>query len=199
MESVNIILAAEEAFAREVALAGIVKNPPALWYSLIPGMFIFDFLKRTAAVRKYTHHYLFPRRQALRTAQQTVQSGVDPASLRSEVETAVIQRLKQLKAGSQHAIDSQIRVIDILTDHYTPLLTKDGKDYVDLVRQAYPQLEEYQSMINTLNSAENEFIDTVCAEKGISNDSKTRMRAEQQEVIDRRQKTIEKIYTESLN
>ena len=44
MDKYDIILSAEEQFAREVTLGVIVTRPLTLWHSIIPGMFVIDFL-----------------------------------------------------------------------------------------------------------------------------------------------------------
>ncbi|HUT72765.1 MAG TPA: NF038143 family protein, partial [Desulfatiglandales bacterium] len=61
----DMILSAEGSFARTVALGVVVRRPLTAWHYLIPGMFLIDFLRRSAEIRKYSEHFLFPRRQAL--------------------------------------------------------------------------------------------------------------------------------------
>ena len=85
MEKYDLILAAEEQFAREVTLGVIVQRPLTVWQYLIPGMFIIDFLRRGSAIRQYTRHFMYPRKLAIDTAQATIQ-GQDEAILRSHIE-----------------------------------------------------------------------------------------------------------------
>ena len=65
VEKKEIILAAEQSIAREAALGFIVARPPPIWQTMIPFMFIFDFLKRTSSVRRYSRQFMVPRRLAL--------------------------------------------------------------------------------------------------------------------------------------
>jgi hypothetical protein len=60
MEKYEMILFAEEALARQVALGVIVTSPLTVWHYLIPFMFIFDFLRRNTILRRYAKHFLFP-------------------------------------------------------------------------------------------------------------------------------------------
>ena len=77
MEKYDLILSAEEQFAREVTLGAIVARPPSAWFYLIPGMFIIDYLRRGSAIRKYTRHFLFPRKLAVYAARAVIQERID--------------------------------------------------------------------------------------------------------------------------
>ena len=74
MEKYQMILAAEEQFAREVTLGVIVTQPLTAWYYIIPGMFIIDFLRRGSAIRRYTKHFIYPRKLALEAARVSCES-----------------------------------------------------------------------------------------------------------------------------
>jgi hypothetical protein len=54
MDKYDIIINAEQQFAREVALGVIYLRSPSVWHYVIPGMFIIDFLRRGSIIRKYT-------------------------------------------------------------------------------------------------------------------------------------------------
>ena len=68
MDKCDIIMNAEEQFAREVTLGVIVTRPLTAWHTIIPGFFIVDFLRRGSAIRQYTKHFMFPRKLALDAA-----------------------------------------------------------------------------------------------------------------------------------
>ena len=68
MDKFDILLNAEEQFAREVTLGVLYLRPLSVWHYLIPGMFIIDFLRRGSAIRKYTETFMFPRKLALSAA-----------------------------------------------------------------------------------------------------------------------------------
>ena len=80
MKNQNIILAAEEQFAREVILGIIVSRPVSIWKQFIPGMFIIDFLQRTGEIRRFTRYFMFPRKIAL-TSALTFINGEDKSHL----------------------------------------------------------------------------------------------------------------------
>ena len=67
-----LILGAEESFARRVVLAEIVTRPVKPLLQLIPGMFIFDFLKRTTEIKRYSQYFLFPRKLAMDLSLQII-------------------------------------------------------------------------------------------------------------------------------
>lgn len=62
------ILDEEESFARVVALGIHVKRPLSTWHFFLPGMFIFDFLRRSSEIKRYGDLFLFPRKLALEAA-----------------------------------------------------------------------------------------------------------------------------------
>ena len=99
MENYNMILAAEEQFAREVTLGVIVSRPLTVWHYIIPGMFIIDFLRRGTAIRQYTKHFLFPRKLALEAA-QAISEKEDKSSITSHFEEDVSIWLNELKLFS---------------------------------------------------------------------------------------------------
>ncbi len=68
MDKYDIIVNAEQQFAREVTLGVIVTRPLTAWHYIIPGFFIIDFLRRGSAIRQYTKHFMFPRKLAIDAA-----------------------------------------------------------------------------------------------------------------------------------
>ena len=63
-----LILGGEESFARAVALGVTVKRPVSAYHFLLPGMFLFDFLRRSSETKRYSELFLFPRKLALEGA-----------------------------------------------------------------------------------------------------------------------------------
>ena len=68
MDKYDIIMNAEDQFAREVTLGVIVTRPLTAWHYMIPGFFIIDFLRRGSAVRQYTKYFMYPRTLAMDAA-----------------------------------------------------------------------------------------------------------------------------------
>ncbi len=138
MEKYDLILSAEEQFAREVTLGAIVARPPSAWFYLIPGMFIIDYLRRGSAIRKYTQHFMFPRKLAVDAA-RAVSQGEDEASVRSHVEKDTGAWLSALNLYSEELLKAHLAFTDVLIEHYSALLKAEGDSYYLLVGAAYPE------------------------------------------------------------
>ena len=95
MEKYDMIVAAEQQFAREVTLGVIVGRPLTLWHSIIPGMFIFDFLRRGSAIKQYTRRFMFPRKLALDAARAEIH-GQDKTAARADLKDNISKGLHAL-------------------------------------------------------------------------------------------------------
>jgi len=193
MEKKQIIVNAEEQFAREVTLGVIVQKPPSVWQTLIPGMFIFDFLRRGSAIRQYTKYFMFPRKLALDAAQALLGSQ-DKAGISSQIETEIENRLNTLNLHSQNLARVQKEVVDFLIDHYLKLLEADGYSYYDLIRNAYPSREEYEKHLDQLSLLEKE-VDRTISERLEGNPAlREKLQTEAQQIEKRRQKIMNEIF-----
>ena len=155
MEKYDLILSAEEQFAREVTLGAIVARPPSAWFYLIPGMFIIDYLRRGSAIRKYTRHFLFPRKLAVDAARAVIRDE-DEASVRSHVEKDAGAWLSALKLHSEALLKAHMVFVEVLIEHYCALLKAEGDSYYLLVGAAYQDRENYQFFLEKITAAENE-------------------------------------------
>ena len=149
----NHILSAEGSFARRVTLAEIVSRSVNPWLQMIPGMFIFDFLKRTTEIRRYSNYFMFPRRLALDLCMGIIQG--------QQREQSLLQAGEKIKAWlgtsilhSPAIIQSYNTILHFLIDHYIKLLQSDGNTYHDLVKDAYKTLETYDAFLESLTTAE---------------------------------------------
>lgn len=149
----NMVLTAEESFAREAALSLIVRRPVTAWHYLIPGMFIFDHLKRNEEIRRYTEAYLSPRKIAIATA-RAILEGEDREERFSQCEEEIVTWLKSLRLYSPNLHAALVKEAHILTDHYKSLLTGEGDLYPDLIINVYKTREEYTSFLRGLTNAE---------------------------------------------
>ena len=193
MENNQIIVSAEEQFAREVTLGVIVQKPPSVWLTLIPGMFIIDFLRRSRAIRLYTKRFMFPRTLALETGQAILQ-GQDKAPINSQSEVEIENWLNSLNLYSQDLAQAQKTTVDLLTDHYAKLLRAKGNTYYDLIKNAYKQREDYEEHINRLSAAEREVDRAIIAKLGENEKLRKKFQAEEQQVEMRRKKIIEEVF-----
>jgi len=193
MEKYNMILAAEEQFAREVTLGVIISRPLTVWHYLLPGMFIFDFLRRGSAIKQYTRHFMFPRRLAIDAARSRLQEQ-GQSSERSLIEEDVTRWLNALKLYSQTLLGIQMKAIDLLREHYLNLLQAEGNSYPGLIENAYKDRENFEAFINQITIAENEIDEAILEKVGDNQKLKEKLLAEKEQVGIRRRKLMEEIF-----
>ena len=184
-----LILDEEESFARAVALGVIVKRPPSAWHFIIPGMFLFDFLRRSSETRRYSDLFLFPRRLALDGAFDLL-NGKEREKVFLKAEEEIRGWLITLKLDSGRLIRAHGSQVSLLVDHYTRLLQAEAGSYDGLIRQAYPTREHYETFLKELTAAEREVDQAVAAFHGGSDAIRQRLEAEQNQVEALRKKEI---------
>jgi len=193
MNKYEMILAAEKQFAREVTLGVIVQQPLSVWHYLLPGMFIFDFLRRTSAISRYTKHFLFPRQLAIDTAQRLLQGHEEDAQ-NLQVAAEIKNWLSSLNLYSRQLAQAQQRVVELLIAHYRKLLEVDGNSHEELIENAYTSRQAYEAHVRELTAAEAD-IDRAIIEKTGTNDKlKEKLQLEAQQVELRRNKILDNIY-----
>lgn len=192
-EKSRLILAAEESLARRIALGVIVRRPVNPWLQLIPGMFIIDFLKRTAEVRRFSQYYMFPRRLAMEAARRTSDSQVQEDGL-IYVEERVKNWLSKQTLYSQAAHQGVTALVDLLTDHYSKLLRSDGNTHQDLVNKAYVSQAGYQTYLDRLASMEKQVDLAVVERLGGDETLRQRCMAQQEQAEEQRTKDTEAIF-----
>jgi len=193
MEKYNLIVSAEEQFAREVTLGAIVARPPSAWFYLIPGMFIIDYLRRGSAIRKYTQHFMFPRKLALDAARAAVQ-GEDEASVRSYIKKDTGAWLSALKLHSEALLNAHMVFMEVLIEHYSALLKAEGENYYLLIGAVYQTRDNFQSFLEKITAAENEVDRQVIELLGDNERIKDKILIEQQQIANRRNKIIEEVF-----
>ena len=193
MDKYDIILSAEEQFAREVTLGVIVTRPLTLWHSIIPGMFVIDFLRRGTAIRQYTKHFMFPRKLGLDAAMADVQEE-DKKILNARIKEDVSRWLESLNLYTAELVQAHTELIERLRDHYLNLLNSDGDTFNLLLEHAYQHRDNFKKYIETITSAENEVDRQVIEQLGGEEKVKEKILAEQQQIAKRRQKILEDIF-----
>lgn len=193
-EKYRKILFAEEAFAREVALGVHITRPLTVWHYLIPGMFIIDFLRRMSAVRRYSYHFLFPRKLALDIARAALRGGERRSDLsRAREETG--KWLDSLGLYSDGLNDRQVEVVEILVEHYQRLLSAEGNNYLSLNEYAYGNRGAYEAFLAHLASAEAEVDREILETQGQDKGLLERLTAEKAQVKKQRKKHTDKIFS----
>jgi len=189
-----LVLDGEESFARAVALGIIVKRPPSAWHFLLPGMFLFDFLRRSSETRRYGDLFLFPRKLALKGALDML-NGEDRKEILSRIEDDIKHWLVSLNLYSERLHRRHMDVIDLLVDHYSRLLHAEGDDYPGLIKDAYQARESYEAYLDRLGTAEQEVDHAIVEIRGETREIMERLRAEQVQVMELRTKEINRIFS----
>jgi signal transduction histidine kinase len=189
----NIVLNSEESFARAVGLGVHVKRPLTTWHFLLPGMFIFDFLRRSSETRRYSNLFLFPRKLALDGALDIL-NGEDRKNILSRIEEEIRLWLTSLKLYSERLLRRHTEEIDLLIDHYYKLLHAEGNNYHTLVKNAYKTREHYEAYLHQLAAAEQEVDQAIGEIHGEAGDIWEWLQAEQTQVMELRTKEDNRIF-----
>ena len=195
MDKYDIIMNAEEQFAREVTLGVIVTRPLTAWHTIIPGFFIVDFLRRGSAIRQYTKHFMFPRKLAMDAAAAVaVTREKDKETLNSRIREDISRWLESLNLYSLDLVQAHVELIEQLEAHYLKLLNSDGDTFNFLIEHAYQHRENFKLFIKTITLAENEVDRQVIEHLGGEGKVKERVLAEQQQIAKRRQKILDEVF-----
>ena len=193
MNKYDIIVNAEQQFAREVTLGVIVTHPLTTWHYIIPGFFVIDFLRRGSAIRQYTKHYMFPRKLALDVARDELQ-GENMDSRDSDLENDIEKWLGDLKLYTPDLVQAHLVLIEILAAHYLKLLKAEGDTFDLLIERAYQDRENFIQFVESVTAAENEVDRQVIELLGGVEKIKEKISAEQQQLAKRRQKIADDIF-----
>ena len=193
MDKYDIIVNAEQQFAREVTLGVIVTRPLTAWHYIIPGFFIIDFLRRSSAIRQYTKHFMFPRKLAIDAAVAELQ-GENEESTGQNLADKIRIWLESLNLYSPELVKAHVDLIGILAAHYLKLLKADGDTMYLLVESAYRNPENFIQFIETITPAENAVDRQVIEQLGGNEKIKEKIIAEQQQIAKRRQKILGEVF-----
>jgi hypothetical protein len=193
MDKFEIILNAEQQFAREVTIGVLYLRPLSAWHYLIPGMFIIDFLRRSSAIRKYTETFMFPRKLALHAARD-LSGGKTRADIDPHLETEIKSWLAALQLDAPDLVRAQKETVDLLIDHYVKLLHAEGESYDDLIQNAYSSRETFEIHLREMTAAENEVDRAILARVGDNPAVKEKLQLEARQVENRRRKILEDIF-----
>jgi len=183
----DMILSAEGSFARTVALGVVVRRPLTAWHYLIPGMFLIDFLRRSAEIRKYSEHFLFPRRQALDAA-QNIRHGRSRKEVVLRASEAIEAWLNSVGLYSEELQKSQMEAVQLLIDHYGTLMSAQGDSYYSFIENAYHDRRDYEAYVSRIASAEQKVDRAILEKLGETEVLREKLHAEQREVARMREK-----------
>ena len=193
MDKYDIIVNAEQQFAREVTLGVIVTRPLTAWHYLIPGFFIIDFLRRGSAIRQYTKHFMFPRKLAIEVAATKLQSPTEDSEHTGPADK-VGRWLESLNLYSPDLLRAHMALIDVLAAHYLKLLNAEGDSINHLIEDAYPERDGFKQFVEAITAAENEVDRQVMERLGGNERVQDKILAEQQQIAKRRQKIMDEVF-----
>jgi len=193
MEKYDMIVAAEQQFAREVTLGVIVGRPLTLWHSVIPGMFIIDFLRRGSAIKQYTRRFMFPRKLALDAARAEIH-GQDKTVASADLEDNINKWLHALDLYTPELHQAHTVVIDVLSAHYLKLLEAEGDTYLLLIKNAYQNREGFQTFLDQISADEKEVEREIINKFTENQKLEEKLLAEQNQVEMRRQKIMDDMF-----
>jgi hypothetical protein len=193
MEKYDIIVNAEQQFAREVTLGAFVTRPLTLWHYIIPGFFIIDYLRRGSAIRQYTRYFMFPRQLAMDAAVSEIQ-GENKEPLRTDLEGNVGIWLESLKLYSPDLVKAHMVLIEILAAHYLKLLATDGETLEQMIERGYRNRDNFKRFIRTVAAAEKEVDRQVIEQLGGDEKVKEKILTEQHQIAKRRDKILDQVF-----
>jgi len=193
MNKSELILSAEAQFSREVTLGVIYQLPLPIWYSLIPGMFIFDFLRRNTLISRYTKYFLFPRKLALNAA-QSILNGEKQSLINDRIQTEIKNWWSSQNLSSQELVNAQERAVNLLIDHYTKLLKAEGTSFDELIENAYKTRKALKAHLDSLEAVETQIDKSIITLRATDDKVKERLKIEAQQVKLRRSKIVENIF-----
>jgi hypothetical protein len=197
VEKVDKILGGEEAFARRVALGVLVTTPQSVFHTLIPFMFIFDFLRRGTVMRRYTSHFMFPRKLAVRAALDILEGDGKTRRL-SDIEPEVETWLNTLKIYSSAVQRKQMEVVERLVENYLKLLAAEGETYHALIKTAYDNRQNYEAYLRRLASVEEELDKAIIETLGDTENLRQKIEAEREQVKRLSDKMVEEIFRQRM-
>jgi hypothetical protein len=190
----KVILEVEESFARAVALGVHVKRPLSAWHFILPGMFIFDFLRRSSETRRYSALFLFPRKLALDGALEIIK-GQDRKKILFQIEEEIKKWLVSFNMYSERIHRGHMEEINLLIDHYSKLLHSEGGSYPALVMHAYQTSGYYEAYLQRLSAVEQEIDHAITEMRGETREIWERLRAEELQVRELRIKEVNQIFS----
>ena len=158
----DLIYNYERFIGNSVALRVIRSKPIGVWEFLIPIVFILHFMRNKQSRELFIQNYMFTKWHALDAAYKMFKKGLRRQDALSHIEDktrALLTAPETQGIYSESIRQQQMIEIDILFDHYSRLLDAEGKDYRELVRDAYGDRQTYFIFHEQLTSAEKKVSD----------------------------------------
>jgi len=144
------ILDHERRLSRMVAGEVVDKPILAMWMILIPIFFVFYYfqLKRYRnGLKDFAGNFLVTRQRTIDKIYEAEVSG-------GAVDIDSVVAISDIPS---EAMENYRIWVETLAEYYRSLITRNGFDYDDLVKAAYPRKSGYLAALDTLNRVESEF------------------------------------------
>ena len=186
----------ERFIGNSVAIRVIRSKPIGVWEFLIPIVFILHFMRNKQSRELFIQNYMFTKQLALDGAFKMLKKGSRREDIISGIEDktrALLTTPKTQEIYSDTIRQQQMNEIELLLDHYRRLLSADGQDYDELLRNTYGSRENYSIFHEELKTAEKKVSDAACQTLGAKADVNT-LRSIEKMTEEIRQSQIEKIF-----
>ena len=186
----------ERLIGNSVAVRVIQSKPIGVWEFLIPIVFILHFMRNKQSRELFIQNYMFTKRLALDGASKMLKKGLRREDVISGIKDktrSLLAKPETQKIYSETIRRQQMKEIELLLDHYRRLLSAEGQNYNELIRNAYGNRENYLIFHEQLKSAEKKVSEAACQTLGAKADVNTLLSIERttEEI---RQSRIDKIF-----
>jgi len=158
----------ERSQAYAVAAAMVPMHRLGVWDVLIPIVFILNFMRTREKRERFIQNHLYTKMMALDAARDICAGKTDRegalAEIRAKTDSALSAESRDIY--SEEIREKQLAETDLLIDHYMRLMHRHGRDYAELVRQAYPDREDYRRFLDRLREKETAVIEAACRTLG---------------------------------
>lgn len=159
----------------------------------IPFKFLFEYRALKKDIRRFSAEHVSLRHIALSAAYRSAGTD-DRGSNQLEMQAQLWDLcLHTRKADSKEAYELLGQLLDVFFQHCERLFQIPERDYLSLIRQAYPSSEEYRSFLDQLDSLE-QSIDRVAHRSSGDEGSDQSTRQRQKAIQDLRDREFNDIF-----
>jgi hypothetical protein len=152
----KVILAQERAWATSTALGLRKQKVFTVWEVLMPVLLIFNFARAKVGRENFVLNQIFTKNLALDAAFKMAREDMSKDLAMAWPRKRTGELLTSVEGGiySEVVRNRQLEEMELLIDHYLPLLKAPGRDFPALVRSCYHGREAFDSYLETLKQAE---------------------------------------------
>ncbi len=166
-----LIWSHEEQFAYRLGQEVLDKPVVSVWMIILPVLLVHHMQRVSSyrnGVRAFARGILEHRQKALDKARQDVESGESRNCGFEEY----FPSLEGVSERDRSLADKQVRIMQILQDHYRKLLKAGKESYQGLLEEVYSDREHYRGFLERLTAAEQELNRYLTAKVHTTEDSR---------------------------